>query len=80
MLTVGEIELQSSLKPFTDLSDINIHFFPQQWLFFHLLEQGAFSLTDGSSLYVLKMCSLDAFSKPKRVTSFKPVVFSLPLG
>lgn len=68
MLTVGEIELQSSLKPSTDLSDINILFFFQQWL------------PDGSNLYVLKMCSLDTFLKPKRVTSFKPVVFNLPLS
>lgn len=34
VLTGAEIQLQSSLKPLIDLSDINIPFSPQQWLFF----------------------------------------------
>lgn len=47
---------------------------------FYLLEQGAFSLPDGSRLYVIKVYPLNAFSKLKRVTLSKSVVFNLPLG
>lgn len=79
-LTSAEVQLQSSLKPLTIVSDINIPPFPQQWVFFHLLEQGAFSLPDGSRLYVLQICSSDEFSKLTRITSFKSVAFSLSLG
>lgn len=67
MLTAGEIELQSSLKPFTDLSDINVLFFSTM-----------------ATRWVQPICPQDVLFrcilKPKRVTSFKRVVFNLPLS
>lgn len=47
---------------------------------FHLPEQRTFILPDVSRLDVLEMCCSDAFSKLERVTSFKTVVFNLPVG
>lgn len=81
MLTGAQLQLQSCVKALIVSRDINyVFFFSTMDFVFHLLEQRTFILPDVSRLDVLKMCCLDAFSKLERVTSFKAVVSSLPVG